>query len=125
MGKETFGTYLRKLRLTKGFGLRSFAKQAGLLPSNLSAMESGRANPPRHPDVLKRIAKGLGLSEEKPEWAKLFDLATKPGQVPADVQEYFSEIDAMDELPLMARTIKNQKLSKPQIQRLIRDLKHL
>lgn len=125
MGKETFGTYLRKLRLAKGVGLRSFAKQTGLLPSNLSAIESGRVNPPRHADALKRIAKGLGLSEDKPEWAKLFDLAAKPGQVQADVQEYLSEIDAMDELPLMARTIKNQKLTKPQIQSLIRDLKHL
>ena len=55
--------------------------------------------------------------------AKLHDLATRPGQIAPDVQEYFSEIGATDQLPLMARTIKNEKLTKQKIQRLIRDLK--
>lgn len=123
MAKETFGHYLRQLRLKKGMGLRSFAKEAGILPSNLSYIETGRANPPRSGEILKRIAKALGLSEESEEWAKLFNLATRPGQMPADVQEYFEEIEAVDKLPLMARTIKNEKLTKQQIERLINDLK--
>lgn len=123
MGKETFGTYLRKLRLAKGMGLRSFAKQVELLPSNLSSIEAGRANPPRSVDALKRIVKRLGLTEDGPEWSKLFDLAAKPGQIQADVQEYLGEINATEELPLMARTIKNEKLTKHQIEQLIRDLK--
>lgn len=123
MSKETFGSYLRKLRLAKGIGLRSFAKEAGLLPSNLSSIETGSSNPPRSPEILKRIAKALAIFEDSEEWVKLFNLAAKPGQMPVDVQEYFEKIDAEDKLPLMARTIKNEKLTKSQIERLINDLK--
>lgn len=123
MGRETFGSYLRKLRLAKGIGLRSFAKEAGLLPSNLSYIETGRSNPPRSSEILKKVAKALDLSEDSEEWAKLFNLAAKPGQMPVDVQEYFERIDAAQELPLMARTIKNEKLTKSQIERLINGLR--
>ncbi|HOW88176.1 MAG TPA: helix-turn-helix transcriptional regulator [Candidatus Omnitrophota bacterium] len=123
MSKTTFGSFVRKLRLAKGLGLRSFAKVVEILPSNLSNIECGKANPPRAPEILKRIASALGLSDKDQDYGKLFDLATKEGEISADVQEYFEEIEAMEELPLMARTIKNEKLTKEQIRQLIRDIK--
>jgi transcriptional regulator with XRE-family HTH domain len=123
MKKQAFGAYLKDLRLARGYGLRAFAKKVDLLPSNLSNIETGKASPPRSIDILNKIADGLGLSDACNERATLFDLAAKIGQVPVDVQEYLSKIDAMEELPLMARTIKNEKLTKAQIQQLIRDLK--
>lgn len=125
MGKETFGRYLRNLRLERGFGLRTFAKRVGMLPSNLSHIETGRANPPRDERILRRVAGALDLEEDSKEWTRLFDLAAEPGQIPSDVTRYLREVDALQELPIMARAIKSQKLSKEQIRKLIDDLRRL
>ena len=120
-----FGTYLRSLRLAKGYGLRSFARQVGLQPSNLSLIESSRQAPPRNNRVLARIAEALNLTEDSRGWTKLFELAASPGEIASDVRIYLSDIDAVQELPIMARAIKTQKLTKEQIRRLIEDLRKM
>lgn len=123
MKKETFGEYLRKLRLEERIGLRTFAKAIGILPSNLCHIESGTHNVPRDEELLQKIAKALRLKEGAAEYEQLFNLAAKPGELPADVKEYFCEKNLMEELPVMARTIKNKKLTRKDIERLIEDLK--
>ena len=125
MIKESFGEYLKKLRLEKGIGLRKFAKLTGILPSNLCHLESKRHNPPTAKDWLIKAAKVLGLEEGSEEWDRFFDLAAKPGEIPVDVKEYFRERDIVEELPVMARTIKNKKLSREEIEKLIEDIKKL
>ncbi|MBI4680412.1 MAG: helix-turn-helix domain-containing protein [Nitrospirae bacterium] len=123
MKKEFFGTYLRKLRLDKRIGLRQLAKLVGILPSNLCHLESGRHGAPREKDFLHGIAKALDLKENSKEYEKLFDLAAHPGEIPADVKEYLAEHNILQELPVMARTIKNEKLTRTEIERLIEDIK--
>ena len=120
-----FGFYLRELRLAKGYGLRSFAKRVGVQPSNLSLIESGRQTPPRNHRVLRQIAEALDLVEDSREWMKFFDLATAPGAIASDVKAYLDDISAVQELPIMARAIKTQKLTKGQIRRLIEDLRQM
>ncbi|MEW6009570.1 MAG: helix-turn-helix transcriptional regulator [Candidatus Omnitrophota bacterium] len=123
MYKEHFGEYLRKLRLERRIGLRSFAKVLGIQPSNLCNIEIGQLNAPRSPELLHRITKALKLKSDSQEYQKLFDLAAKPGELPADVKEYFCEKNIMEELPVMARTIKNKKLTRKEIEKLIEELK--
>ena len=123
MGNESFGTYLRKLRLGKRVGLRQFAKAIGILPSNLCHLESGRHGAPQGEKLLKKAAQILGLKEGTKEYERLFNLAAHPGEIPADVKEYLVEHDILEELPVMARTIKNEKLTRAEIERLIEDIK--
>ncbi len=123
MKKENFGEYLRKLRLEKRIGLRQFAKSIGVLPSNLCHLESGRHNAPQGKEFIEKVARALKLEEECSEYEKLFDLAAHPGEIPADVKEYLEEHDILQELPVMARTIKNEKLTRTEIERLIEDIK--
>ncbi len=119
----TFGAYLKKLRLEKGIGLRAFAKSADILPSNLCHLEMGRQNPPQ--EWAKKAAKALGLKEDSPQWGKFFDLAARPGEFAVDVKDYFSEAEIAEELPVMARTIKNRKLTREDIEKLIKDIKKI
>lgn len=125
MTKETFGAYLRKLRLEKGFGLRKFAKLVDILPSNLCHIESGKHNPPQNQEALRKMAEILNLKEGGKEWNKLFDLAVKTGEIPLDVKGYMCERDIVEALPLLARAIKDRKLTKEEIKKLIDDLKKL
>lgn len=125
MTREKFGSYLKKIRLEKSFGLRKFAKLIGILPSNLCHIESGRHSPPQDKDFLKKIAKVLNLKEGSDEWNKLFDLAVEPGEIPADVKDYFCEQNIVEKLPVMARTIKNRKLTRQEIEKIIEDIKKL
>lgn len=118
-----FGAYLKKLRLERGVGLRSFARATKILPSNLCHVESGRQKPSG--DWLPLAAKALGLKEDSAEWQKLFDLAAKPGDMAADVKNYMCETRIAEELPVMARTIKNKKLTRKDIEKLIEDIKKL
>ena len=121
--KETFGAYLRKLRLKEGFGLRSFAKKIGWLPSNFSNLENDKINPPRDENMLFKITKALKLSKNTEDWNKFFDLAANtPDKLPADIVKYVNEVELM---PLMFRTVANKKLSKNQIKKLIDDIKNM
>lgn len=125
MAKERFGGYLKKLRLEKRIGLREFARLIGILPSNLCHIESGKHSVPQNPEFLKKVVKTLGLKESDSETEKLYNLATKHGEIPADVREYMCEQDIMGALPVMARTIKNKKLTRKDIEKLIEDIKKL
>lgn len=121
--EKTFGSYLRGLRLKKGHGLRSFAKEIGWLPSNYSNLENDKISPPRDTKMLFSIAEALQLRKDSEEWAKLFDLAAdSPERVPADIVKYVNESELM---PLMLRTVANKKLSKGQIKKLIEDIKKI
>jgi len=120
-----FGTYLKKIRLEKGYGLRKFAKAINMLPSNLCHIETGRQSPPRDIEWLKTVLKVLDIKESSKEWDKFFELQAKRGEIPADVKEYLVQKDALDIVPLMARTVKNKKLTRRQIEKLIDDIRKM
>lgn len=125
MADRYFGTFLKKIRLEKGYGLRKFAKAIDMLPSNLCHIETGRQSPPRSTEWLKKVLKTLGIKEESKEWNKFFELQVKRGEIPADVKEYLVQKKALDIVPLMARTIKNKKLTRKQIEKLIDDIQKM
>lgn len=123
MGTETFGTYLKKLRIAKEMGLRTFAEKTGYFPSNLSDIEHGKKPPPRDPERLAEICAALGAERGSPEWEKLHDLAVSdaPERIPPDLVNYASK--NAEVVPLLLRTAARRKLTKEEILRLIERIK--
>lgn len=68
--KNTFGTYLRRLREQQEIPLRRFALRIGMDPSNYSKIERGEVSPPTEA-TLAKIAEGLGISVVTDEWVEL------------------------------------------------------
>ena len=114
--ERTFGAFLRQKRLAGGYGLRRFAQEIGWQPSNLSAVERGRKNPPREETVLAAIASALGLETGSEDWHTFFDLAARPGEPPADVSSYTARQPV---IPVLLRTLENRQLSEEELRQLI------
>ena len=114
--KETFGKYLKQLRLTAGYGLRRFAALIEMKASNLCDIEHNRRAMPR--EYIEPAAEALGLSQGSPEWDKFFDLARKTDELPADVQQ----VARRSFVPALLRTIDNVQLSDDDIKKLIDDI---
>jgi transcriptional regulator with XRE-family HTH domain len=53
---ENFGTYMRRVRKSRGLTLKQVEIQAKVSNAYISQIERGLRNPP-HPDILKRLAK--------------------------------------------------------------------
>jgi transcriptional regulator with XRE-family HTH domain len=53
---ENFGTYVRRLRKSKGLTLKQVETQAKVSNAYISQIERGLRKPP-HPDILRRLAK--------------------------------------------------------------------
>jgi transcriptional regulator with XRE-family HTH domain len=120
--KTHFGQYLRSLREARNLGLRQFARDVGLQPSNFSNIENGFLHAPGDA-VLKRIAAALGLGDGTTERVKLFDLAAQSRtDIPLDIRDFIS---ANPLVPAMLRSMKDKKLSRVQIQALLDDLDKL
>lgn len=122
MKKITFGKLLRDLRVKRGFGLRAFAKKVNMQPSNLSFIENGRVPPPQDESILFRMANLLDLKKGSPEWGQLFDLAVegRKNRLPADIA---ADREMRDLLPVMLRTVANQKLKASDLKELIQQIK--
>ncbi len=114
---ETFGKFIRKLRTETGFGLRAFAAAAGMKPSNLCRLETGRMPPPVSAEGIGRIAKALGLKEDSPEFARLNDLAAKarPGSAAPDIVGYAARQPGV---PILLRTAKGKQLGEAEFRQL-------
>lgn len=53
---ETFGSYMRRLRKSRGLTLKQVETQAKVSNAYISQIERGLRRPP-HPEILKRLAK--------------------------------------------------------------------
>jgi transcriptional regulator with XRE-family HTH domain len=114
--KDTFGQYLKHLRLEAGYGLRRFAALIEIKASNLCDIEHDRRAIPSV--YLESAAEALGLAKGTPEWDKFFDLARKADSLPLDVQN----VVRRDFVPALLRTIDNAQLSDDDIKRLIDEI---
>ena len=117
--KETFGKYLKQLRLTAGYGLRRFAAMIEMKASNLCDIEHGRRAMPK--EYVETAAEALGLAKGTPEWDKFFDLAREADSLPADIQR----VVRRNFVPALLRTIDNVQLSDKDIKKLIDEINAL
>ena len=113
---ENFGSFLKKLRLDAGFGLRKFAELLEMPASNLSAVEHSRRGIRNEKAFL--AAEILGLEKGTPQWETFFDLAAQSENIPADVQS----IAAKGFIPALLRTIDNYQLTDDDIQNFIKEI---
>lgn len=114
--KETFGKYLKQLRLAAGYGLRRFAALIEMKASNLCDIEHDRRAMPK--EYAEPVAEAMGLVKGTPEWNKFFDLAREADSLPADVQHVIRR----DFVPALLRTIDNVQLSDEDIKKLIDEI---
>jgi HTH-type transcriptional regulator, competence development regulator len=57
---ENFGSYMRRLRKSRGLTLKQVETQARVSNAYISQIERGLRNPP-HPDILKRLARAYDV----------------------------------------------------------------
>lgn len=114
---ESFGSYLKELRLKSGFGLRRFANLIEMKASNLCDIEHNRRAMPK--EYMEPVAEALGLEKGTADWEKFFELACKSDELPADVQR----VARRRFVPALLRTIDNVKLSDNDIKRLIGEIR--
>jgi transcriptional regulator with XRE-family HTH domain len=114
---QKFGQILKSLRIKRELSLREVCKLVDYDPSNWSKIERGRLSPPTDRVALSRWAKALGLQKNKIEFQKFLDEAQiAQGIIPEDI---FSQENAMGYLPAFFRTLRNEKPTRQEIDRLI------
>jgi L-glutamine-phosphate cytidylyltransferase len=107
---ETFGSYIRKLRIKNGIGQRELAKKISVAPSYLNDMEKDKRSAPKN-DLIKKISLIL-----KADLSILYDLAGNSKKTVApDVEEY---IKNNPNIISLLRAAKDSKISNNEIQQL-------
>ena len=112
-----FGEFIKKRRIEKGLGLREFCKQIEMDASNWSKVERGVLSPPQDDEKLRNIAQALGIKFGSNEWKEMKDLANiDAGIIPADI---LSDRQVLDSLPMFFRTIRSEKPTPEELDKLI------
>ena len=105
--KKTFGTYIRSLRLYRGFGLRELARQLGISAPYLSDLEKDKRGAPPV-DLVRAIVKILDADSEN-----IYDLAGKSrNTIASDIEDL---LIAKPEIVSLLRSVNFFNLSKQQI----------
>ena len=105
--KNTFGTYIRSLRLYRGFGLRELARQLGISAPYLSDLEKDKRGAPPV-DLVRAIVKILDADSEN-----IYDLAGKSrNTIASDIEDL---LIAKPEIVSLLRSANFFNLSKQQI----------
>ncbi len=121
-GRETFGSFIRLKREESRVGLRQFCLELNFDPSRWSKVERGVLQPPSDEGTLKGIAKILAIKKDSNEWTKLKDLAAfGRGELPKDIME---DKELVACLPLVFRTLRNEKPTKDQLNNLADLIRH-
>ena len=107
---DTFGSYIRRLRIKNDIGQRELAKQIGVAPSYLNDMEKNKRTAPRT-ELIKKLSVKL-----KADLNLLYDLAGNSKKTVApDIVDY---IENNPKIVSLLRTTKNSKLSNDEIEEL-------
>ena len=116
MAAPRFGPLLKALRRKRGFTLRRFCDEIGLDPGNFSRVERGLFAPPG-PEKIKQYAEALGLETGSDEYTELLDAASiDRGELP---REFLTAEQLVGELPVLFRTLRGQKVSVEERDKLI------
>lgn len=116
---ETFGDFVKNVRIKNSLTLREFCRLANVDPSNWSKIERGLFPPPKSKQVLQEITRILKLKENSDDYDTLFDLAAI-SSIPPDL---ISDQAVLDKLPVFFRTIRGEKPTRKELEELIRILK--
>ena len=116
-----FGKYLKELRIQQRITLREFCRRANADPGNTSRVERGIWPPPQDRDILERYATALELKEASDEWFRFFDYAAADcGIVPRDIMD---DEEVVKVLPVLFRTLRREKPSEEDLDRLVDKLR--
>jgi transcriptional regulator with XRE-family HTH domain len=113
----TFGDYVKETRLSLNIGLREFCLLARVDPSNWSKVERDRLSITDDREKLDEIASVLHLERGSSEWKRFFDLASiSQKKIPEDV---YSDQEVLDVLPVFFRTVRGDKPTPEELDKLI------
>jgi transcriptional regulator with XRE-family HTH domain len=119
--ESMFGEFVKKERLKRDLGLREFCRALTFDASNWSKIERGILPPPQDEGRLKEIANLLGIDEKSEKWQELKDTANiDAGIIPKD---FLSDGEVLKSLPLFFRTIRSEKPTAEELDRLIRKIR--
>ncbi len=118
---ESFGDFFRTKRIALRFTLRSFCERYHFDPGNISKLERNILSPSLSDEKLAGYASALKISRDSEEWVLFYDLAhSAKGQVPADLKDDY-QVKTL--LPAFFRTMRNKKLDKDKLEKLVDLLK--
>ncbi|MBI5195940.1 MAG: helix-turn-helix transcriptional regulator [Nitrospirae bacterium] len=114
---KSFGDFFKSLRKRKRITLREFCIKASADPANISRLERGAMAPPQDTDILERYAKALSIKAGSDDWYTFFDLAAvNRGIIPKDLM---SDYEVVGMLPAFFRTLRGQKPTVEEMQKLV------
>lgn len=112
-----FGEFIKERRLGKGLTLRRFCSLIHEDPSNWSKIERGLLKPPQDEEKLKTIALILDIVVGSSDWVDLNDrVRISAGLLPKDI---LSDEEITKSLPMFFRTLRSEKPSRDDLERLI------
>lgn len=116
-----FGGHVREKRLGRGLTLREFSRRINYDASNWSKIEKGTLAPPQDDEKLRKIAEVLEIDHNMEEWQTLKDEARiSAGMIPEDI---VSDEQILKSLPLFFRTVRSDKPTEEELDKLIKILK--
>lgn len=110
---ETFGKYIKELRINAKLSQRDLAEKANIDFTYLSKIENGKMAPPSE-ETIKKLAEILN---EDPD--KLIIMADK---IPSD---YKPVLQSSPEVPMLLRTISSGNFSEEKLKKLVEEAKKL
>lgn len=123
MGGNFFGEFFKKKRMELSKTLRQFCLENSLDPGNISKLERGILPPPQTEEKLKHYARCLKIKKGSDDWYEFFDLAhASSGRIP---EEILSDEQLLSKLPMVFRTLRGQKLTREQLNRLAEEIKKI
>ena len=112
-----FGKFIKERRIHKGLTLREFCKLIEVDASNWSKIERGLLAPPKSDYKLKKIAEILQIPVGSDLWFEMKDRAElEIGTIPKDIR---SDKELIGQLPMFFRTIRSEKPSGEELNKLI------
>lgn len=116
-----FGDFIKSKRLNADLSLRKFCELAEIDPSNWSKVERGRLPLSYDRPKLEKIAKVLKFKKGSKEWSEFFDNAyIAQKKIP---EELYSDEEVISALPVFFRTLKGDKPSEEELDKIIKLLK--
>ncbi|MBN1348523.1 helix-turn-helix transcriptional regulator [candidate division KSB1 bacterium] len=113
---NTFGEFIKQIRLQKKIALREFCRRTNIDPSNWSKIERRALQPPKSKSVLTEIAIALSIRQSSEDWYTLMDLAAI-SHIPKELIQ--NEL-IVEKLPVFFRTLRGQKPTREELENLIK-----